>query len=151
MSTTQHRSAAKTGPSQGNGATFFEILSRSGARDPEEQDLRRRFVVRLVAFAVLLAGHVWIQMESRNLGYEEQALGRLIHRLDQERVEIEDQLARESRPALLASRAAELGMQKPVHGQLRRLAGTPPAASPSFPVTSGAPAPAVAGKTDAKP
>jgi hypothetical protein len=100
---------------------FFELLMRQGAVDPEEADLRRRFVLRLICFALLLGGHVWVSMQSRNLGYEGEALGRLIHRLDQERVELEDAVARESRPALLASRAVELGMQKPGHGQLRRL------------------------------
>lgn len=102
---------------------FFELLTRQGVLDPEEAGLRRRFGLNLVAFALLLAGHVWVSLESRNMGYEGEALGRLIHRLDQERVEIEDALARESRPALLASRAVELGMQKPGHGQLRRLDG----------------------------
>src|SRR6185369_17525898 len=102
---------------------FFEMLLRQGVSDPEEAGLRRRFVFNLVAFALLLAGHVWVSSQSRNLGYESEALGRLIHRLDQERVEIEDALARESRPALLASRAVDLGMQKPVHGQLRRHEG----------------------------
>ena len=102
---------------------FFELLTRQGVLDPEEAGLRRRFVINIVAFTLLLAGHVWVSMQSRILGYEGEALGRLIHRLDQERVEIEDTLARESRPALLASRAVELGMQKPGHGQLRRLDG----------------------------
>jgi hypothetical protein len=104
---------------------FMELLTRQGVMDPEEADLRRRFITRMAAFALLLAGHVWVSMESRNLGYEGEALGRLIHRLDQERVELEDAVARESRPALLASRAVELGMQKPGHGQLRRLATLP--------------------------
>lgn len=104
---------------------FLELLTRNGAVDPEEQDLRRRFVVRLVCFTLLLGGHVWVSMQSRNLGYEGEAIGRLIHRLDQERVELEDAVARESRPALLASRAVELGMQKPMHGQLRRLDAKP--------------------------
>jgi hypothetical protein len=104
---------------------FLELLTRQGVLDPEEAGLRRRFFVSLVAFALLLGGHVWVSLESRNLGYEGEALGRLIHRLDQERVEIEDALARESRPALLASRAVELGMQKPGHGQLRRLDAKP--------------------------
>ncbi len=99
---------------------FFELLTRQGVLDPEEAGLRRRFIVSLVAFALLLGGHVWVSMQSRNLGYQGEALGRLIHKLDQERVEIEDALARESRPALLASRAIDLGMQKPAHGQLRR-------------------------------
>ena len=111
---------------------FLELLTRQGVLDPEEAGLRRRFVMRLLAFGLLLVGHVWVSMESRNLGYTEEALGRLIHRLDQERVELEDAVARESRPALLASRAVELGMQKPGHGQLRRL-GTSlvaPGASP---------------------
>ena len=99
---------------------FFELLTRQGVLDPEEAGLRRRFVASLVAFAMLLGGHVWVSMECRNLGYEGEALGRLIHKLDQERVEIEDALARESRPALLAERAAELNMQKPMHGQLRK-------------------------------
>jgi hypothetical protein len=102
---------------------FFELLTRQGVFDPEEAGLRRRFVVSLVTFALLLGGHVWVSMQSRNAGYEGEALGRLIHKLDQERVEIEDALARESRPALLASRAMDLGMQKPAHGQLRRLDG----------------------------
>lgn len=100
---------------------FFELLTRQGALDPEEASLRRRFMMRGVVFALLLVGHVWVSMQSRNLGYKEEALGRLIHRLDQERVELEDAVARESRPALLASRAVELGMQKPGPGQLRRL------------------------------
>jgi hypothetical protein len=104
---------------------FFELLTRQGVLDPEEANLRRRFWVRMIAFGLLAIGHVWVSMESRNLGYEEQALGRLIHRLDQERVELEDAVARESRPALLASRAVELGMQKPGHGQLRRLDARP--------------------------
>ncbi len=104
---------------------FLELLTRQGVMDPEEAGLRRRFITRMVAFALLLAGHVWVSMESRNLGYEGEALGRLIHRLDQERVELEDAVARESRPALLASRAVELGMQKPAHGQLRRLVALP--------------------------
>lgn len=112
-------SAAHEGPD------FLELLTRQGVLDPEEANLRRRFTVRLVAFGLLLVGHVWVSMQSRNLGYQEEALGRLIHRLDQERVELEDAVARESRPALLASRAVELGMQKPVHGQLRRLDAKP--------------------------
>ena len=104
---------------------FFELLMRQGVLDPEEAGLRRRLAWRLVAFALLLGGHVVVSMQSRNLGYEGEALGRLIHRLDQERVELEDAVARESRPALLASRAVELGMQKPGHGQLRRVDAKP--------------------------
>lgn len=100
---------------------FFELLTRQGVVDPEEAGLRRRFVMSLVVFTFLLGGHVWVSMQSRNLGYEGEALGRVIHKLDQERVEIEDLLARESRAALLADRARELGMQKPGHGQLRKL------------------------------
>jgi hypothetical protein len=115
-------------PSIHESPDFLELLTRQGVLDPEEAGLRRRFVLRLVAFGLLLVGHVWVSMQSRNLGYKEEALGRLIHRLDQERVELEDTLARESRPAILASRALELGMQKPGHGQLRRLGGSPVAA-----------------------
>jgi len=117
---------------------FLELLTRQGVLDPEEAGLRRRFGMGLVAFALLLGGQVWVSMANRDLGYEGEALGRLIHRLDQERVEIEDALARESRPALLASRAVELGMQKPGHGQLRRLGASPgaPGASPSAPGAS---------------
>jgi hypothetical protein len=121
---TQHRAVAAA-PSIHESPDFMELLSRQGVRDPEEAGLRNRFVFCLVAFALLLAGHVWVSMQSRNLGYESEALGRLIHRLDQERVEIEDAVARESRPALLVSRAVELGMQKPVQGQLRRLDAKP--------------------------
>lgn len=120
---THHRSVAAN--SAHEGPAFFELLTRQGVLDPEEAGLRRRVIFSMVAFATLLAGHVWVNMQSRNLGYEGEALGRLIHRLDQERVEIEDALARESRPALLASRAVELGMQKPGHGQLRRLDAKP--------------------------
>jgi hypothetical protein len=104
---------------------FFELLSRQGVHDPEEAGLRRRVVASVVVFGLLLGGQVWVSMQSRNVGYQNEALGRLIHRLDQERVEIEDALARESRPASLASRAVELGMQKPGHGQLRRLDAKP--------------------------
>lgn len=119
MSTTHRAASAHEAPD------FLELLSRPGVLDPEEAGLRRRFFWRMSAFALLLAGHVWVSLESRNLGYENEALGRLIHRLDQERVEIEDDLARESRPALLASRAVELGMQRPGHGQLRRVDAKP--------------------------
>lgn len=104
---------------------FVELLTRQGVLDPEEAGLRRAFVVRLVVFTLLLAGHVWVSAQSRDLGYQGEALARLIHRLDQETVELEDAVARESRPALLASRAVELGMQKPAHGQLRRLDAKP--------------------------
>lgn len=120
---TQHRSAAA--PSVHDGPDFLELLSRQGVLDSEEAGLRRRFVLRLVSCALLLGGHVWVSMKAQELGYREEALGRLIHRLDQERVEIEDAVARESRPALLASRAVELGMQKPGPGQLRRLDAKP--------------------------
>jgi len=123
-------------PSAHERPDFFELLTRQGVLDPEEAGLRRRFIFRMVAFALLVIGHVWVSMESRNLGYEGEALGRLIHRLDQERVELEDAVARESRPALLASRAVELGMQKPGHGQLRRLGAG--ATASAFPLTTDA-------------
>lgn len=100
---------------------FFELLTRQGVVDPEEAGLRRRFIASLVVFAALLGGHVWVSMQSRNLGYESEALGRLIHKLDQHHAEIVDQLARETRPATLVSRAQDLGMQKPVRGQIRHL------------------------------
>ncbi|HEY2775964.1 MAG TPA: hypothetical protein VGK20_18130 [Candidatus Binatia bacterium] len=122
MSTT---SRIATSPSAHEAPDFFELLTRQGVLDFEEAGLRRRFVINIVAFALLLAGHVWVSMAGRNFGYQGEALGRLIHRLDQERVEIEDAVARESRPALLASRAVELGMQKPGPGQLRRLDAKP--------------------------
>lgn len=122
MSTQQRVSIAS---SAHESPDFLELLTRQGVRDPEEAGLRRRFILNFFAFALLAGGHVWASMQIRTLGYEGEALGRLIHRLDQERVEIEDALARESRPALLASRAVELGMQKPGHGQLRRLDAKP--------------------------
>jgi len=100
---------------------FFELLTRQGALDPEEAGVRRRYRMGAVVFVLLVAGHVWVALQGRTLGYTEEALGRLIHRLDQERVELENAVARESRPADLAVRAVELGMQKPGHGQLRRL------------------------------
>jgi hypothetical protein len=111
-----------------NSPDFFELLTRHAALDPEEAGLRRRLILTLLGFAVVCAAQFWVSMESRNLGYQEEALGRLIHRLDQERVEIEDAVARESRPALLASRAVELGMQKPGKGQLRRYGAAAPGA-----------------------
>jgi hypothetical protein len=104
---------------------FFELLTRQVVRDPEVAGLRRRFAFNLVAFAVLLAGHFWVSMQSRNLGYHNLALRKVIDLLDQQSAEIGDALARESRPPLLASRAAELGMQKPAHGQIRRLDAKP--------------------------
>ena len=104
---------------------FFELLTRQGALDPEEAGARRRLMMRGVVFALLVVGHVWVSMQSRNLGYEGEALGRLIHRLDQERSELEDAVSHESGPAQLASRAVELGMQKPGHGQLRRVNAKP--------------------------
>ena len=126
MSTT-NRAAASAHDSP----AFFELLTRQGALDPEEAGLRRRFMLRGVVFALLVVGHVWVAMQSRNLGYKEEALGRLIHRLDQERVELENAVSRESRPADLAARAVELGMQKPGHGQLRRLGVSPASAGAS--------------------
>ena len=123
MSTTHHSSVPST--SVHESPDFFEFLTRQGVLDPEEASHRRRLFFRFVMFALLLAGHVWVSMVRSNLGYQGEALGRLIHRLDQERAEIEDAVARESRPALLASRAGDLGMQQPAHGQLRRLDAKP--------------------------
>lgn len=122
MSTTQR----VAGPASAHSSPdFFELLTRQGVLDPEEASLRRRLAIHFVAFALLFGGHIWVSMQSRNLGYHNQALGNVIDRLDQERSEIEDALARESRPPLLATRAVELGMQKPAHGQLRRLDAKP--------------------------
>lgn len=120
---TQSRAAAA--PSVHDGPDFLELLTRPGILDPEEAGLRRRLFAGFVALALLAGGHVWVRMEAQFLGYEAEALSRVIHRLDQERVEIEDAVARESRPALLAARAVELGMQKPAQGQLRRLDAKP--------------------------
>ncbi|MFN2427017.1 MAG: hypothetical protein ABR587_11300 [Candidatus Binatia bacterium] len=112
--------APRTTPVQ-KGPDFLELLTRQGVHDPGEAGMRRRIWLRVASVALLVSGHLWIAAVSRNLGYEREALSRLIHRLDQERVELEDAVARESRPALLASRAVEFGMQKPTHGQLRRI------------------------------
>jgi hypothetical protein len=122
MSTTQR---VANSASAHSGPDFFELMTRQGVRDPEEVSLRRRVAITLVSFAVLFGGHIWVSMQRVNLGYRNEALGRAIDRLDQERSELEDALARESRPPLLASRAVELGMQKPAHGQLRRLDAKP--------------------------
>lgn len=122
MSTTQR---AGNTASAHSSPDFFELLTRQGVLDPEEAGLRWRLGVNLFAFAVLLAGHIWVSMQSRDLGYHGEALSRVINRLDQERAEIEDALARESRPPDLAHRAVELGMQKPAKGQLRRLDAKP--------------------------
>lgn len=122
MSTTQR---VATPASAHSGPDFLELLTRQGVLDPEEVSLRRRLALALVSFALLLGGHIWVSMQRVNLGYRNEALGRVIDRLDQERSELEDALARESRPPLLASRAVELGMQKPAHGQLRRLDAKP--------------------------
>lgn len=122
MSTTQR---AGNTASAHSSPDFFELLTRQGVLDPEEAGLRRRFAMNMLAFAVLFVAHFWVSMQSRDLGYHGEALSRVINRLDQERAEIEDALARESRPPLLASRAAELGMQKPSKGQLRRLDAKP--------------------------
>lgn len=104
---------------------FLEFLTRRGVLDPEEIGLRRSLFVRMGLCILLLAAHFGVIIDGHNLGYEGQALGRLIHRLDEERVELVDAVARESRPALLASRAVEIGMQKPTRGQLRRLDAQP--------------------------
>lgn len=108
---------------------FFELLTRQGALDPEEAGVRRRYRMGAAVFVLLIVGHVGVALQGRTLGYQEEALGRLIHRLDQERVELENAVARESRPADLAARAVELGMQKPGHGQLRRLGASATAAT----------------------
>jgi hypothetical protein len=122
MSTTQRAGGTASAHSSPD---FFELLTRQGVLDPEEAGLRRRFAMNLFAFAVLFVAHFWVSMQSRDLGYHHEALNRVIHRLDQERAEVEDALARESRAPLLASRAMELGMQKPAKGQLRRLDAKP--------------------------
>lgn len=122
MSTTQrvaNPASAHSGPD------FFELLTRQGVRDPEAVTIGRRLGFMLVSLAVLAGGHIWVSMQKVNLGYRNEALDRVIDRLDQERSELVDALARESRAPLLASRAVELGMQKPVHGQLRRLDAKP--------------------------
>lgn len=134
MSTTTHRSASvRTAHESPN---FLELLTRPGVLDPEEASLWRRLVGSLVVFGLLLLAQMWSSMEFRTLGYQTEALGRLIHKLDQERVELEDAVARESRPALLASRAVELGMQKPAKGQLRRLAQLPASVARTEPATA---------------
>ncbi|HYB99624.1 MAG TPA: hypothetical protein VEC57_10900 [Candidatus Limnocylindrales bacterium] len=102
-------------------ADFLELVTRTATLDPEERGLRRRLVLLLCLSAVLLAGHVWVRMQAHALGYQSDALGRIVNRLDQERMELEMAAARESSPALLAVRARELGMQKAGLGQLRRL------------------------------
>lgn len=126
MSTTTHRAASVRTAHET--PDFLELLTRPGVLDPEEATLRRRLMYTFAVFGVLLLAQMWTSMEFRNLGYRSEALGRLIHKLDQERVELEDAVARESRPALLASRAVELGMQKPAQGQLRRLSQMPASA-----------------------
>ncbi len=126
MSTTTHRAASVRTAHEA--PDFLELLTRPGVLDPEEASLRRRLIYGFVVVGGLLLAQMWASMEFRNLGYRSEALGRLIHKLDQERVELEDAVARESRPALLASRAVELGMQKPGHGQLRRLSQMPASA-----------------------
>lgn len=133
MSTTTHRAASVS--STHEAPAFLELLTRPGILDPEEATLRRRLIYTFAVFGVLLLAQMWTSMEFRNLGYRSEALGRLIHKLDQERVELEDAVARESRPALLASRAVELGMQKPGQGQLRRLTQLP---TPVLPIARAA-------------
>jgi len=102
-------------------ADFLELVTRTATLDPEERGLRRSLILRLCLFALLLAGHVWVRMQAQALGYQSDALGRIVSRLDQERMELEMAVARESSPALLATRARELGMQKAGLGQLRRI------------------------------
>ncbi len=113
------------GSSGHESADLWELLTRSAVLDPGEKSLRGKLAVRMFFFAVLLGGHVWVRMQAQDLGYEGEALGRIIHRLDQERMELEMATARESSPGLLASRARELGMQKAAAGQIRRIDAQP--------------------------
>lgn len=114
------------GSSGHESADFLEFLTRTVVLDPSEKGLRRKLGARLVLCAVLLGGHVWVRMQAQELGYEGEALGRIIHRLDQERMELEMATARESSTGLLTSRGArELGMQKAAQGQIRRIDAQP--------------------------
>jgi len=114
------------GSSGHESADFLEFLTRPAVLDPGEKGLHRKLRVRLVLAAVLLGAHVWVRMQAQELGYEGEALGRIIHRLDQERMELEMATARESSTGLLTSRGArELGMQKAAQGQIRRIDAQP--------------------------
>jgi|GEM_PF-1726794 len=113
------------GSSGHESADFWELLTRSVVLDPGEKGLRRKLGVRLFFFGVLLTGHVWLRMQAQELGYEAESLGRIIHRLDQERMELETAVARESSPGLLIARGRELGLQKAAAGQLRRIDAQP--------------------------
>ncbi len=117
--------SAKRKKTAGIRTSLREILRWPSVLDPELAGGRRRLFVVLSLVAVLLAGHVWMRLRIQDLGYKTEYLARLIHRLDQEHRELEDEVARESSPTKLTRRARELGLRLPEPGQVRRIDGTP--------------------------
>ncbi len=106
-------------------ADLWELVTRTVVLDPGEKGLRRKLYMGLFLSGLFMVGHIWVSTQVVNLGYESEALGRIIQRLDQERAELVRATAHESNALSLAGRARKLGMQKAAAGQIHRVDAQP--------------------------
>ncbi len=107
------------------GSTLLEQLRGPSTSDPETRGLRHRAFAMFALVGVLVAGHVWVRLQSQELGYADRDLERLIQRLDQERLDLLAAVGRESAPNVMRARAAELGLREASPGQVRRIRAQP--------------------------
>ncbi len=116
-------SRASQAPADGGG--FLDQMRWPSVFDPEIVGARRRLFAMIALVGLLFANQVWVSLRAQELGYVTRDLSSLIEKLDQERLELEDWVARESSPAMLASKARDLGLEKARPGQVRRIHAQP--------------------------
>jgi cell division protein FtsL len=90
------------------------------------QTMRRWLLRRTIALGVVLVGlcifQVWLRLEVVAIGYQLSAARQMELRLEQQRRELEVELAmRRDRSRLTALAAQRLGMQEPARGQVVEL------------------------------
>ncbi len=99
---------------------------RERVSDPAEADLERRLRKTLVVTLVLGLALVWLNLMVQDLGYRIETTSKLSEKLDIEYAELESEIARETTPELLRSKArTELDLGVPRAGQVMMVDAQP--------------------------
>lgn len=100
------------------GATWAEVFGFASAGDPAVVGSRRRTALLAFCVVALTFALMSVNVVASNVGYEVAALESLVQRLDVENLELKQALALNTNEAWVASRAKQLGLEKPQAGQI---------------------------------